>query len=53
MALSGTEVRDVSYVPKQKGVTKLIVATSIGNALGCCRRSLVTIRRTKADDGFA
>jgi hypothetical protein len=37
----------------RKDITKLIVATSIGNALGCCRRSLVTIRRTKADDGFA
>lgn len=33
MALSEAEVRDVSSVPKQKDVTKLIVATSIGNAL--------------------
>jgi MHS family proline/betaine transporter-like MFS transporter len=33
MALSGTEVRDVPYASKQKAVTKLIVATSIGNAL--------------------
>ena len=33
MALSGTEARDVAYGSKQKNVTKLVVATSIGNAL--------------------
>jgi hypothetical protein len=33
MALSGAEARDVPYASKQKDVTKLIVATSIGNAL--------------------
>lgn len=33
MALSGTVVRDVPYASKQKDVTKLIFATSIGNAL--------------------
>ena len=33
MALSAAEGRDVSSVPKQQDVTKLIIATSIGNAL--------------------
>src|SRR5258708_9664448 len=33
MAFSAVEGRDVASVPKQQDVTKLIVATSIGNAL--------------------
>src|ERR1700687_2587002 len=33
MAFSAAEGREVSAVPKQQDVTKLIIATSIGNAL--------------------
>src|SRR5260370_21999985 len=33
MAFSAVEGREVSSVPKQQDITKLVVATSIGNAL--------------------